>query len=604
MRRAVPATAQPNRPIAAIAAAGCLVAASLVAVSLLGAKVASATVSGTTLANLSAPTDAAAGSPLFAGPISCPTVSSCVEEAGYYTTDGTTQGLAIESLSSGTWKARSIKMPATSSPIIDVLPTGVACSSVGDCVAVAGFVTADQSGELVAIEHAGTWSTAGMLPTPSSVTPTAPYGVSEVSCPAGAGVCVIMGLGTLTSNLDDANYAIAYDFSTGYAGAPAIVSTGSTHLVDLSALSCPTSTYCVAVGGTSVATLSAGHWTLSALPSASTTTSSSSADLLGVYCDAPGDCVANGYYSFALEGVWTMRAGTWDAGQEVASPQATDLGGNIYLFAFQSSIACAGSVSECTLLGQSNAQASGVLAQSTSGRWGQYVDGPVTPAQRANAFVQFASCPAAATCVGVGSNFSGTSTFAAQWTQGGTAPAAPGIPAVLRFHDGAVTVSFSASSSTGAHYLVRASTGATAPAVAVASCASTTCTTEQLAVGRYALSVQAVYPDGRGSAPSASVAVLVPSAPSTPEFTSVVRRSHGVTAHWSAPAPYLGPAVAHYVLRVVGAGRVRLYGVAGTRRSASIGGLAAHVRYSITVCAVNTVGSSAYSQPWSFTVPS
>jgi hypothetical protein len=135
------------------------------------------------------------------------------------------------------------------------------------------------------------------------------------------------------------------------------------------AISCPTTSWCVAVGDNfnaninggakaSVITFSSGAWGIPSaisLPSNATSTTDFSPGLFGVSCWAAGDCVAVGQYA-AVQTFDTVQttieepmvavetAGTWSQAQEVTLPITSSTAG------FAMSVSCSAS-GDCTLVG-------------------------------------------------------------------------------------------------------------------------------------------------------------------------------------------------------------------------------------------------------------
>ena len=113
----------------------------------------------------------------------------------------------------------------------------------------------------------------------------------------------------------------------------------STPQAEVSSVSCPTTSWCVAVGEykdsssnvhTMIETFAGGHWTdmEAPLPPDASTGSGQGAWLKSVSCPAPGDCVAVGSYknpagSFGL--IDTMSSGHWSTQQ---APQPADAATN------------------------------------------------------------------------------------------------------------------------------------------------------------------------------------------------------------------------------------------------------------------------------------
>lgn len=133
--------------------------------------------------------------------INCPAAGACVAGGHYLNADGQARYL-IDTQSGGTWIPATAPLPADAaanqkwSQDLTTSIGGVACESVGNCVATAGYVTTgNELLPTLATLSNGTWTTAtAPLPPdadPAIATEDAAYLVL-VTCPA-AGSCVTVG---------------------------------------------------------------------------------------------------------------------------------------------------------------------------------------------------------------------------------------------------------------------------------------------------------------------------------------------------------------------------------------------------------------------------
>src|ERR1700722_11874643 len=152
---------------------------------------------------LSLPSGAATGSSQndLIYQVACPAAGDCVGVGAYSDTAGNNQAL-IETEKNGSWSAANV--PAASLPNAAVSPppqpylTGVACTAVGNCVAVDAYDdSSDNEQGLIDVLSGGVWTPiraplAGVQPVLSNPG----VEVADVSCPA-AGACV--GIGSYVS---------------------------------------------------------------------------------------------------------------------------------------------------------------------------------------------------------------------------------------------------------------------------------------------------------------------------------------------------------------------------------------------------------------------
>jgi len=266
--------------------------------------------------------------------ISCPSATACVAVGHYYDSAGNQQPLMATD-NAGTWtvqKANLSSFSTYSNPWGSLVQ--VSCASAGNCVAVGSFRdSADNDEGLIETETNGSWSTSrpnfSHLPNASSAPGDE---INSVSC-ASAGNCDAVGF--------------YLDNSAG--------------------------------GGSDQGMLlqqTGGSWMPAAeaqLPAnADTTVSAQSAGLSAISCPATGDCSAVGTYdattaSNAEAFAVTETGGSWSGGVELNLPQdaATNPDG------YPSSISCS-APGTCVAAG-SYANTSGnydaLVAQLSAGQW-------------------------------------------------------------------------------------------------------------------------------------------------------------------------------------------------------------------------------------------
>ncbi len=253
--------------------------------------------------------------------MTCPAVGSCVAVGSYSYGSGTQAGV-IETLSNGTWTATEApQLPSTATNVGTDL-TAVACPAVGSCEATGLYEAAPDDGQSV-IETLsdGAWTeTQAPLPANATTETTGDqiflYGLA---CPA-VGSCVSVGQYPLSGS--SATAPLIETLTDGI-WTPVASSAGPSLLT----LSCPALGSCEALGVNGhtpvVDTLSAGSWTVSALPLPSNT-ASQDFTMNGLNCPVAGSCLAVGDYTVIggnQEGLIETLAGT--ATSTISSKTAT-----------------------------------------------------------------------------------------------------------------------------------------------------------------------------------------------------------------------------------------------------------------------------------------
>ena len=267
--------------------------------------------------------------------VSCPVAGWCVGVGSYVDTVGQQEGL-LETLA-GTVSASSLPLAQLGGPnpsaASQISLVQVFCPSQGWCVAVGSYLESggDRQG-LIATLSAGGWSA---LPAPvgglNPASASNPFALlTDVSCPV-SGSCTAVGRyqdasgGTepLVESLSGGVWTPLAAPLTGLSPASAPTPNGS-----LTAVSCPQSGSCVAVGdyaaGNSIQpglieTLSSGSWSASTAPTGGLNPPASSYQsvmLNDVSCPAQGTCVAVGSYdtsSYSQPLIEALSGGNWSA---------------------------------------------------------------------------------------------------------------------------------------------------------------------------------------------------------------------------------------------------------------------------------------------------
>jgi hypothetical protein len=278
------------------------------------------------------------------------------------------------------------------------------------------------SSPVVATLSDGTWTATG-LPLPGDAARGKWGYLQDVECPA-PGTCIATGNYT---DQDGDGQALIERLSGGSwtamraplpAGAVPARATAES-ATNLAGAACPAVGSCVAVGKYSgrggaaapfVDTLSGGTWTPTALPLPADAADGQLANLFGISCQAPGNCVAVGSYTgrggqarYLAE---TLSGGIWTAATpplpaDAATTQKSTLNTTL------EAIACP-ATSSCTVQGSyttSSGAVDGAVDTLSGGTWtaakAPLPLGAATTKQQT--YFNWSICPALGNCVAVGS---------------------------------------------------------------------------------------------------------------------------------------------------------------------------------------------------------
>jgi hypothetical protein len=467
-----------------------------------------------------------------------------------------------------------------------------------------------------AVETAGVWARGVELPLPSDVN-TSPAQTTFVSasCVAG-GTCQLLGE-YVTDSIPPAIHSVVdtYVIGTGLTGTPQEISQLSGYGgIELTSISCTTSSTCVAVGAeTSQFAERAVYIEENGGVWGSTSTLKNPLDgpitaefLSSLSCVAPGDCVAAGDWlskrAQAYAETYTEEGGVWGPAVDLGEPLTL---GN----PFVDDISCVAAVTSCTLVGALSDIRGGLhaaTAQMTAGHWGQLAPAGVPGDAITDHELLGVSCDASSGihCTAVGyynenSSTGGTESMGAMW--GVNAP--PGqVTNLHKASEGrnSVIVAWSPPANFGSgfeHYEVLVKAGASSP-VDRGGVAGTSAIISKLSPGiEYKVSVFTVATDGQIS-PLSTVAVSVPATlPSAPRITRVISLVGGLRVIWDAPRTTGGAPIMTYKVTASCAGASRTVRTPGSSRQASIEGLPSAKRCVARVFATNKVGTGPASAP-------
>jgi hypothetical protein len=364
------------------------------------------------------PANAVAGQGLTLSSTSCPVDGWCIAVGDYLALTGSTYyepGLIVAE-SGGTWSATEAPLPSNAAVDPQAELSSVTCSALGSCVAVGQYVDATGATQgLVEQLATGVWTPSEVaLPATANASGSAAFAqLSAVSCPISGG-CTAVGLYSPGSGGEQAlvDTQVGGNWSASAAPLPAAAS-GSQFV----SLACPATGSCEAAGTYLVGSnhlgfvdaLSGTTWTASALPvpTGTSTVASIVNNDLSVACADATDCVIAGTtFDGNYEGLLdTLSGGTWTP-SAVPIPDGTP-SSDVQL----TSVACT-DASDCVATGlytESGAE-QGLFDTLASGRWTtSTAPTPAGTPAGANIEVYDVACPATGTCVADGqSNVTGS----------------------------------------------------------------------------------------------------------------------------------------------------------------------------------------------------
>jgi hypothetical protein len=361
--------------------------------------------------------------------LACPASGSCIAVGRYTDSSGHTQGL-IESLAAGTWTASTAPVAGLSpSPGTDpqMNPSLLACPASGTCVAMGYYFDSSNHRQgLIESLAGGTW-TASTVPS-TGLTPSAGSDPNvyprALNCPASGTCFAVASYNSSASSTP----GLLINLSSGtWTSATAPVSglspaAGTDPSMYLYAVACPASDTCVAGGeytDTSmhiqglIDTLSSGTWTATTAPLTGLNPAAGNnpgAVLNALACPASGSCVAVGGYADSLGRerglIESLAGGTWSAKTApltgTSPPASTNPNSPLTI------MSCSAS-GTCVAMGaytDSSSHQQGLIETLAAGIW-TASSAPLTglspsAAGSPNVFLYAVSCPAASTCVGLG----------------------------------------------------------------------------------------------------------------------------------------------------------------------------------------------------------
>jgi hypothetical protein len=195
-----------------------------------------------------------------------------------------------------------------------VMLESISCPTTTRCVVGGDFMTPEGNEPGAAWRWAGGKWSATLLPLTSAQSQAAPVNVSGISCPTTTS-CTALGNYNATGQPQPAIWSLAGGKWTTKV-APLAVTSG------VGMLSCPRRNTCFGDGSAglepAVVKLSGGNWTVTPVPLPSNADATPNSGMTGISCATTTRCVAvGGYVSDGADQpvIWTMSGRTWSARQ-------------------------------------------------------------------------------------------------------------------------------------------------------------------------------------------------------------------------------------------------------------------------------------------------
>jgi hypothetical protein len=500
-----------------------------------------ATWNGTSWTDSAIATSLNAGNNASLTSVSCPTATFCVA-GGWYTDGSTKQQALLATYSGGVWSAQEVAASQNANGFANV--TSVSCAAASACVAV-GFATASGSvRQAIVITGDGvTWTSAV---TASTLNTAGSAQFNAVSC-ASATMCVAVGKYTATGNLRHG--LIGVFNGTTWTDSESASSLDVDNYGYLNAVSCPSTTYCLAGGFYSdasnnqqayVTSYNGTTWTAS--PLAVSLNVDGTGQINAIACVSSSYCMAVGSYADASNKWWAFAA---TAPSSWASPVINDYALLNAGRAVGTSVTCLTS-SLCVAGGYytlGNGQQEADASSWDGNSWTDY-----SVATSANVMgsgmINATACASATQCF-AGGQVTGTG-WATQAVMASFSPAAtaPGVVGnvVVTTAATSASVAWTAPSTTGGAAITGYTVTAT-PGSFSCTTATTSCVVTGLAPGStYSFSVTATNSAGTSAATTASgsipaAPVAAPVAPSLVVATVATTASSAAVSFTPLPVP-------------------------------------------------------------------
>ena len=320
--------------------------------------------------------------------LACPSTGNCVAAGMYNDHANIPQGLVLTEVAGRWGTPRTIMPPSDAASVATTTPTGLACSSVGNCTIVGTYqVGSGDTQSFVVDEVNGVWRPATRVALPSDALGKGQNAqLHAVACPRN-GDCSVVG--TFFANATNPVLAgFAINEVNGAWGTPQVLAVpanaNANPFPTVAQIACSAPGDCSAIGNyvddqnvqhAAIFSERAGLWSAGQPVSAPADASLyAHATLSALGCAPAGPCTAVGtYYDHrgATQVFATSDAhGTWSAGLPIAMPTNAALNPKAFFYGYQD-IACA-TATTCSAGGQyraSNGLYEGFIADEVNGVW-------------------------------------------------------------------------------------------------------------------------------------------------------------------------------------------------------------------------------------------
>jgi hypothetical protein len=258
-----------------------------------------ATGTGATWTPVAVPKPASATSSSSLTVVTCPAAAVCLA-GGSYRSAGQQQGLLLSG-HDRSWTATTAPLPANAAAAPQARISALACASAITCVAVGQYAASTSRAGLLITGHGSAWS-GRAAPLPADAGPQPDATLVSVACPA---VTSCTAAGSYVDGLGNRQGMLVLLRGTGWSAVRApLPPDAKVPGATLTAVACPSTTSCVAVGSYSGATrgfavASVGtSWTAAATPVPAGAAMQAKASFRSIACGT-GGCVAVGSYTSA-----------------------------------------------------------------------------------------------------------------------------------------------------------------------------------------------------------------------------------------------------------------------------------------------------------------
>jgi hypothetical protein len=354
--------------------------------------------------------------------VACPSAGACVAVGRYEGPHGSEALIDTEAY--GNWQGtQTVTLPADALDGANGVLNGVACTSVGNCVAVGQYETTQSTSSpsisvveapMTVTESGGVWGAARRAPLPPGATTSSVTALNAVSCPK-AGACVAVG--QFTTAVGDEAVIVRQKAGTwGGARVPQLPKWAKSNFItQLDGVSCLAVGYCVAVGQfvtraparqPLVVIEAKGVWQRGRAAAVPTTRRNPWGGLFAVTCRSWGDCVAVGVYEGLTGGgqglIVTEKSGHWITPVTAKLPPVTKTSSMSDQLL---GVSCP-AAGRCYAVGQYTDKAvdQGVVLTEVKGFWslGQIAPRPADASSPPYVGLNGVACPTTTSCAMVG----------------------------------------------------------------------------------------------------------------------------------------------------------------------------------------------------------